>query len=97
MRVNANAVLRSWTLLAAMLLQIQISLFERETLLLGSILTPWSTQLEKVMLLVDVLPCFPAQSPPASDSKTLSCGRPKSLTQAFNKPLDNAKAIHDTY
>ena len=46
---------------------------------------------------VELLPCFPAQSPPASDSKTLPCGRLKSLTLAFNKPLDNAKATHDTY
>ena len=31
----------------------------------------------------ELLPCFPAQSPPASDSKTLPCGRLKSLTLAF--------------
>ena len=37
-----------------------------------------------------VLPCFP-------DSKTLPCGRPKSLTLSFNKPLDKTKATHDTY
>ena len=46
--------------------------------------------------LVERLPCFPAQSPPALDSKTLLCGRLKSLTLAFNKPLNNAKATHDT-
>ena len=63
--------------------------------------TAWSTKLVKAIttlgLLVELLPCFPAQSPPASDSKTLPCGRLKSLTLAFNKPFDNAKATHDTY
>ena len=59
----------------------------------------WSTKLEKAIttLLVELLPCFPAQSPTASDSKTLPCGQLKSLTLAFKKPLDNAKATHDTY
>ena len=58
--------------------------------------TTWSAQLGKAIttLLVELLPCFPAQSPPASDSKTSPCGRPKSLTLTLNKPLDNAKAIY---
>ena len=61
--------------------------------------TTWTKQLVKAIttLLVELLPCFPAQSPPALDSKTLPCGRPKSLTLAFNKPFDNAKATHNTY
>ena len=49
----------------------------------------WSTQLLNSIttLLVELLPCFLAQSPPASDSKTLPRGRPKSLTPAFNNHL----------
>ena len=61
--------------------------------------TAWSTKLVKAIttLPVELLPCFPAKSPHASDSKTLPCGRLKSLTLAFNKPLASAKATHDTY
>ena len=47
--------------------------------------TAWSTKLVKAIttLLVELLPCFPAQSPPASDSKTLPCGRLKSLSLTY--------------
>ena len=77
----------------------KIAVQARNAAIRVSIDTAWSTKLVKAIttLLVELLHCFPAQSPPASDSKTLPYGRLKSLTLAFKKPLDNAKATHNTY
>ena len=83
----------------ALIYNAKIAVRARNAAIMVYIDTAWSTKLVKAIttLFVELLPCFPAQSPPASDSKTLPCGRLKSLTLAFNKPLDNAKATHDTY
>ena len=69
----------------------------RNTVIRVYIDTPSKLAQAITTLLVELSACFPDQSPPTSDSKPLPCGRHKSLTLAFNKPLNNAKATHDTY
>ena len=83
----------------ALITSANIAIRARDAAIRVYIYTTWSIQPVKAIttLLIELLPCFPAQSPPASDSKTMLCGRPKSLTLVFNKPLNNAKATHDTY